>query len=54
MKHGATASLEDVGVCIPDGVTTLQAIQIVLKYIRQNPERAHLQSVVLLVEAEPQ
>jgi hypothetical protein len=33
-------SLEDFGICFPEGVNLLQVIRIVLKYIREHPEQA--------------
>lgn len=40
-------SSEDLGLCVPDGVTLGQEISIALKYIREHPETAHMRSSVL-------
>src|SRR6266700_2987044 len=45
-------SVEDFGICFPEGVNLPQAIRVVLKYIRQHPEQAHLPSATLIVMAE--
>jgi hypothetical protein len=45
-------SIEDLGICIPDGVKTAQEIKVTLKYIREHPEAAHLPSAALVVMAE--
>jgi hypothetical protein len=42
---------EDLGICIPDGVETGQMIRITLKYIRENPEQAHIRSAQLVLAA---
>jgi hypothetical protein len=47
-------SVSDLGICFPDGVVLLQDIRVVLKYIREHPEQAHLPSAVLVVAANLQ
>lgn len=42
---------EDLGICIPDGVETSQMIRVTLKYIRENPEQAHIPSAQLVLAA---
>lgn len=46
-------SVEDLGVCFPsDGtVTTGQITSIVLKYLKENPEKAHERTATLVVLA---
>jgi len=46
-------SLEDLGVCFPSGgtVTTEQMTRVVLKYIKDNPEKAHQRTATLVVLA---
>jgi len=44
--------ISDFGICIPDEVSVLQAIRVVLKYIREHPEQAHLQSATLVFAAD--
>lgn len=44
-------SLEDLGVCFPNGAELGQRIRVVLKYVRAHPEQAHLPSVELVVLA---
>lgn len=53
MKKGEAGSMEDIGVCFPAGDTLElgQIVRVVLKYIRQNPEQAHLQSATLVFMA---
>lgn len=50
VKHDE-GSLQDLGVCLPDGVETGQIVHVVMKYIKENPERAHIRSAMLYVEA---
>ena len=45
-------SVEDFGICFPEGVNLMQAIRVVLKYIRDHPGQAHLPSATLIVMAE--
>ena len=45
-------SIEDFAVCTPDNVDLGQVVRIVLKYIREHPEQAHLPSAELIVLAE--
>jgi Rap1a immunity proteins len=45
-------SVEDFGICIPDEVELGQMIRVVLKYIREHPEEAHLPSSNLVFMAE--
>jgi Rap1a immunity proteins len=45
-------SIEDLAVCTPDNVEVGQVVRIVLKYIRDHPEQAHLPSAQLIVLAE--
>jgi hypothetical protein len=45
-------SSEDVSICLAEGVTTGQEIRVLLKYIRQHPEQAHLPSAGLVLMAE--
>lgn len=47
-------SQEDLGVCVPDEVETGQMIRVILKYIRENPGRAHLATAQLVVLAQQQ
>ena len=47
-------SMEDFRVCIPDGVTNGQLIRVTLKFIRENPDKAHLPTTTLIVLAELQ
>ena len=42
---------EDLGICIPDGVEAGQMIRVTLKYIRENPEQAHILSAQLVLAA---
>jgi hypothetical protein len=53
MKKDDSGSMEDMGICFPAGDTADlgQIIRIVLKYIRQNPEQAHLPSAALVLMA---
>lgn len=37
--------------CLPDSVTTGQEVRIVLKYVRANPEKAHMDTSVLATKA---
>ena len=46
-----TGSMEDLGACVPPEVVLTLDIRIVLKYIKQNPEKAHLPSAALVVAA---
>ena len=45
-------SMEDLAICIPSDVEVGQLIRVVLKYIREHPEEAHLRSAELVVLAE--
>jgi Ssp1 endopeptidase immunity protein Rap1a len=45
-------SIEDLGVCFPDGSDRGQMIRVTLKYIRQHPEQSHLPSAELVFMAE--
>ena len=47
-------SMEDFRVCFPDRVTGAQLIRVVLKFIRENPDKAHLPTVGLIVLADLQ
>lgn len=47
-------SIADLGICVPDQVNLLQGIRVVLKYIREHPEQAHLQSATLVFTADLQ
>lgn len=42
-------SLEDLGVCFPEGVSLGQRIRVTMKYIRDHPEQEHLPSAELVV-----
>lgn len=46
-------SIADLGVCLPSEgtVTTEQSTRIVLKYIREHPEKAHERTATLVVLA---
>jgi Rap1a immunity proteins len=37
--------------CRPEGVNNLQLARVALKYVRDNPEKAHLTTAVLVFEA---
>lgn len=45
-------SFEDFGACVPDEVVLGQMTKITLKYIRENPEQAHLPSAELVILAQ--
>ena len=47
-------SISDLGICFPVEVNYLQVIRVVLKYIREHPEQAHLPSAVLAFTADLQ
>ena len=47
-------SISDLGICFPDEASLLQVIRVVLKYIREHPEQAHLPSAVLVFSADLQ
>lgn len=38
-------------ICFPDGVTQGQAAAVIVKYMRENPERMHLSAPVLVADA---
>jgi hypothetical protein len=45
-------TMEDLAICAPAGMPVGQGIRIVLKYIREHPEQAHLPTGQLVVLAE--
>jgi Rap1a immunity proteins len=45
-------SMEDVSICLPEGVTAGQELRVLLKYIRAHPEQAHLPTAGLVLVAE--
>ena len=44
---GSPEILDKIAFCIPDGVNFGQEVRVVLKFIRENPEKAHLPTGVL-------
>jgi Rap1a immunity proteins len=40
-----------VPFCLPDSVTLGQEVRVVLKYVRANPEKAHMDTSVLAIKA---
>jgi len=47
-------SISDLGICVPDQVDIMQVIRVALKYIRDQPEQAHLPSAALVFTANLQ
>jgi hypothetical protein len=43
--------VDSLPFCRPEGVSNLQLIRVALKYVRDNPEKAHLTTAVLVFEA---
>jgi hypothetical protein len=49
-----TGSMEDFRVCIPTEVTNGQLIRVALKFIHENPDKAHLPTAALTLLADLQ
>jgi hypothetical protein len=47
----APGSLQIMSFCTPDGATHGQLVKVVLKYIRDNPDKEHLLTALLITEA---
>lgn len=46
-----TGSQQKLVFCIPSGVTNLQTVKIVVKYLNNHPEELHQSADVLVIEA---
>ena len=44
--------MDDISICLPEGVTTGQEIRVLLKYLHAHPEQAHLPTAGLVMMAE--
>ena len=50
--HSGVVDAREIIGCIPQGVTVEQAMAVVVKYLREHPERLHLKFVDLIVAAQ--